>query len=267
MLAAMLAPTQNYKRGRPMRKFDMGEAWQQVAAMFRGNREILITVAGLFFFLPTLIFTLVYPEPPVSVPGETAQQMIDRVMEYYRVCAPGLLLSSLVSIIGNLAIWRLLLAEGGTSLGGALSTSLTLFLSYLAASIISGFAIGLGFLLLIVPGLYLTCRLGLIGPAMTAEKIMNPITAISASWNYTRNNGWVILLFMVILVIVGWIAIIITGAIFGALFALLLPENIANIGNKTVQALLGSGLSLILTLAMTSVYRQLGPYTNKETFA
>lgn len=249
-----------------MRKFDMGEAWQQVAAMFRGNREILITVAGLFFFLPTLIFTLVYPEPPVSVPGETSQQMIDNMMGYYRTVAPGLLLSSLVSIIGNLAIWRLLLAEGGTSLGGALSLSLTLFVSYIAASIISGFAIGLGFILLIVPGLYLACRLGLIGPAMMAEKIMNPVTAITASWNYTRNNGLIILLFFVILVIVGSIAIIIAGAIFGALFALLLPENIANIGNKTIQSLLGSGLSLIMTLAMASVYRQLGPYINKETF-
>lgn len=250
-----------------MRNFDMGEAWQQVAAMFRGNREILVTVAGLFFFLPTLIFSLYYPEPPVSVPGETLQQMLDRVTEYYRVAAPGLVLASLVSMVGNLAIWRLLLAEGGTSLGGALSTALTLFVSYFIASILSGFAIGLGLLLLFVPGLYLICRFGLVGPAMVAEHIMSPIKGLTASWDYTRNNGMMILLFLVIVTIVGVIATIIAGAIFGALFALLLPENIANIGNKTIQALLSSGLSLIFTLAMTSIYRQLGPYKNNETFA
>lgn len=250
-----------------MASFDMGEAWKQVVAMFKGNREILLTVGGLFFFLPTLAFSLYAGLPPEPTPGATPQQFFPMFMEYYRQVAPALFIASIISMIGNLALWRLLLAPGGTSLGGALGTAAALFLSYLAASFLSGIALMIGFLLLIIPGLYLAGRLSLIGPVMAANDVKNPITAIQDSWNYTRNNGWAILGFMIVVGLVGGVAMMISGAIFGALFALILPASVANVANQVVQAFLSAGLSLIMLLVVTSIYRQLGPTKNQETFS
>lgn len=250
-----------------MRSFDMGEAWQQVVAMFKGNREVLITVAGLFFFIPTLIVSLINGDPPQPEAGTAPEVVLSQMLDYFREAAPTLFLSAVASIIGTIAIWRLLLAPGGTSLGSALGVGATLFLSYLVASLLSGLAVGLGFLLLIVPGLYLYARLSLVGPAMAAEKMMNPIAAIQASWEATRNKGWVILAFIIVVALVGVIVMLIAGSVFGGLFALILPENIANMGGKTVDAILSAALSLAIALVVAAIYRQVGPQRQVETFS
>lgn len=249
-----------------MAKFDMGEAWKQVVAMFKGNRDILLAVGGLFLFLPTLAFGLYYGVPPEPAAGASPEQAFTQVFEYYQLVAPGLLVVSVVSMIGNLVIWRLLLAPGGTTLGGAIGTAASLFFSYLAASFLTGIPIMFGLFLLIIPGLYLASRFSLVGPAMAAEQLMNPITAIQASWNYTRNNGWSILGFLIVFGLLCGIGVVIITAIFGAIFALALPQGAANIANQVVQALFSTAFSVTVTLVIASIYRQLGPTKSVETF-
>ncbi len=40
-------------------KFDMGQAWSQAMAMMSANRDLLVIIAGIFIFLPTLAIAVV----------------------------------------------------------------------------------------------------------------------------------------------------------------------------------------------------------------
>ena len=44
------------------RKFDMSRAWNEALAMLSANRETVLIIAGLFFFLPYLGMMLLLPD-------------------------------------------------------------------------------------------------------------------------------------------------------------------------------------------------------------
>ena len=42
-------------------KLDMGRAWSDAIALLRGNQQVILIVAGVFFFLPNLALALLMP--------------------------------------------------------------------------------------------------------------------------------------------------------------------------------------------------------------
>lgn len=84
------------------------------------------------------------------------------------------------------------------------------------AYVLYGLAIVLGFICLIVPGIFLMLRLGAYMNAMV-EKDLGIIESFKYSWNLTRDNGlnlFVVLLFSILVIVAGCIALIV-----GLLFA------------------------------------------------
>ena len=249
-----------------MQRFDMGDAWVQTVAMLKANREILLVVAGFFFFVPSLLWSLMAGDPPQPEQGADITKIAQQWSDYFRPAAPWVFLASLASIVGSLAIWRLMLARGGTSVGNALSVSLALFFSYFIASLLVGVISFIGFLALIIPGLYLSSRYSLTGPYMAATEVKNPINAMAVSWAMTKNSGWWILLYIVIVALVGWIVVTIVGTVFGGLFALTLPEGLANTLSKIVEALFNAAFSTVMIVSYAAIYRQLDPAKQVGTF-
>lgn len=249
-----------------MQRFDMGQAWTQTVAMIQGNRESLLIIGGLFFFVPTLLWTLMAGPMPEPAPEASLTTAIQQYSDYFKEAAPWIVVASLIGIVGSLTIWRLLLARGGTSVGASLQLALLLFIGYVAASVIVGLATTIGFILFIIPGLYLTARLCLTGAYMAATQSKNPVEAIGASWGLTKHTGWWILLFIIILILVGSILMGILQTVFGGIFALTLPENIANILSMTVDALIGAVFSIVMTVSYAAIYRQAAPETAAELF-
>lgn len=249
-----------------MRRFDMGDAWVQTVALIKANREVLVVIAGLFFFVPSLLWSLMAGDPPQPEQGADINRIIQQMTDYLRPAAPWLFLAAIASIIGSLSIWRMLLTRGGTSVGSALGVALALFFSYFVASVLVGVATFVGFMAFIIPGLYLSARFSLTGPHMAATQTKNPIDAMAASWAITRGQAWWLLLFMVIITVVGAILVTIVETVFGGLFALTLPEGLANTLSKIVEALFGAALSTVMVVAYVSIYRQLGPDAQAETF-
>ncbi len=249
-----------------MRDFDMGDAWRQIVAMFQGNRDVLLTLAGLFFFVPNLLLNFMSKEPPQPAEGATLNDMMQQISAYYTDNLPWFAVVFVATGLGALVIWRHLLAPGGTSLGSALSVATALLLSYLGGAILAGFGVAVGLLAFLIPGLYLQARLSLMGPTMAAEHRLNPIDALMKSWSYTRNNGFLILLFSLAVLVIGMIAMMIAQAIFGTLFALILPEPTANIGDQIIRAVLSAAISLVSTLLLAAIYRQLGQTNDGAAF-
>jgi hypothetical protein len=86
----------------------------------------------------------------------------------------------------------------------------------IAAGIVAGIGIVIGFLLLIVPGLFLLTRWALI-PALIVIEKRSPGEAFDRSWQLTRGYGWTILGSLVLT----FLAYLVTQAIFRAIFTAL----------------------------------------------
>lgn len=63
----------------------------------------------------------------------------------------------------------------------------------LVANLLISVVIALGFVLLIVPGIYLACKLAFV-PFLIMDKGMKFSDAFSASWDMTKGHGWTIFL-------------------------------------------------------------------------
>lgn len=128
------------------------------------------------------------------------------------------LISSIISVFFMLGATRigLRIASGHSFDIGMLFSGARWLIKGFIAYFIYMVVVTLGFICLIVPGIFLMVRLGAYMNAMV-ERDMGIIESLKYSWNLTRGNGlnlFVILLFSILVIIAGCIALIV-----GLLFA------------------------------------------------
>lgn len=238
-----------------MPKFDMSAAWEDCLQLMRAHSALTLAIAAVFLFLPTLAFAWFGPIPAEPPKGADLEQIMTLVRENFRQELPGRVVAALVGLVGSVAILRLWLARGSTSVGEALTLALTLFPTMLAAQLLASIALFGGLVLLILPGLYLAGRLALVSPVIADRGTRNPFEALRTSWDLTRNNGWAIFFFILLVTIVIAIAGVIVGSIVMAVVGN--GEGVARIVNGFVEA----GFSAIASFASLAIaaaaYRQL----------
>jgi hypothetical protein len=146
-------------------KFSYTAVWNDVVAMLRANGSLLLAIAGVFFLLPALLTGYLLPQPEQAASGEA---QLARMMEYYTANIGWLLLGNLVNMVGVIAIYLLLFDARGRTVGGAIAGALPILPFYLLMSILVGLAVGVGLVLLVLPGIYLMGRLVAAGPPEVA---------------------------------------------------------------------------------------------------
>lgn len=71
------------------------------------------------------------------------------------------------------------------------------YVNVVIANLVMTLAIGVGFLLLIVPGVILACRL-VLTPYLVMDRKMPAIEAIKESWRLTTGHGWTVFFMMLL---------------------------------------------------------------------
>ncbi|HET6525861.1 hypothetical protein [Sphingopyxis sp.] len=247
-----------------MVKFDMGAAWDDTLQLLKSHTALVGTIAGVFLFLPALAFAWFGPVPIEPPAGADFDQVMATFRESFRQMVPGQLVVALATMIGSVAILRLWLSRTGVSVGEALTFGLMLFPTMLVAQILSGIGIGIGFILLIIPGLYLIGRLALVAPAIADRAIYNPIEAIRTSWDLTRNNGWAVFFFLFLVNLVIVIAALIIGGIVAVIFGS--EPGIGRMLGGFVEAAFGAIGSLVSVAISAAAYRQLAVGGDGDVF-
>ena len=95
----------------------------------------------------------------------------------------------------------------------------TNYLNIVLANLLVVAIVGIGLILLIVPGIVFACRLSFV-PYLVMDKGMDPAAAVEKSWTMTRGHGWRIFgMFLVAipLLIVG-LCLLFVGVFFAALW-------------------------------------------------
>jgi hypothetical protein len=266
------------------RKLDMGFAWTQATGLIGANRDTIGAIAGLFFFLPSLASGLLVPElgnPPQPAPAGADPQaamraMMDQMSAIYAANWPLLLALVVAQFVGSMSLFALLTDRGNPTVGEALRTGLASTPSYLAAQLIAvtGAALAIGIPLGVISALggaavavlavmaalvlivYLMVKLSLAAPVIAIEGDRNPFTALGRSWQLTKGNSLRIVLFIaLLLLVIGIIAVLVTGVLTLVLAAL--GDTVATIGGGIVNALVNALLTVVFLVVTVAIYRQL----------
>lgn len=243
-------------------KFSYSEVWTDVVALARTHGTLIGAVAGVFIFLPALLIGYLLPTPEAA----GFNQMLQRLQEYAGANWHWLLLQSLVAMVGTIAIFRLIFARAGITVGAAIAAAVALLPTYFAASVLSGLAIGIGSLLLIVPGLYLIGRLSPLGAVIVAEEQRNPITALSRTWDLTKGRGWAVLGLVLVVLLAALVVVGVLNALLGVIVILIAGRELGTLLMLIVSTATSTGMTVLSILLYAAIYRRLSPAQSAAAF-
>lgn len=247
-----------------MPKFDMGAAWDDATLLLRSYSALTLTIAAAFLFLPTLAVSWFGPSPIEPAAGADFDQIMRALHENLGQLMVYQLITGLIAAIGGVGILRLWLARTGTSVSEALSFALQMLPTMVAIQILTGLAFGIGFMLLLLPGLYLFGRLALSSPIVADRQVANPIQAIRGSWALTEGNGWRVFFFLFLVGMVILIAALIIGGLIGAVFGT--DSGAGLILSGLVEASFATIGGLVSLAVSAAIYRQLSISDSKDVF-
>jgi Membrane domain of glycerophosphoryl diester phosphodiesterase. len=269
-------------------KFDSNRAWQDAMAFVRANRQVLVPLAGVFFFLPTLLSTVFLNDVQTRMLEAMGKaEIVERIFSentglFLTLGIGGLL----VQCIGYLAAMALLSDNGRPTVGEAIMAALRglptligagllgmagMFALSLGLGVVAGGLLGMAIgpvaasgivvIALIVITFYLAVKLSLVVPVVIIEGVMNPVAAMVRSWRLTQHNSLRIFGFFLLLGI-GYVAIaFVTTIVLVGPVALLAGEGkVLTLFTGVVSGAVGAVASVVLTAVLADTHRQLaGP--------
>lgn len=238
-------------------KFSYSAVWDGTVRIFRGNASLLLAVAGVFLFLPSVIIGYAAPQPTGGSEGLTVDVLIAYMEENWLL----LLLGNLIGFVGNLALLILALDDERPTVGGAIKAAFLLLPLYFLVSLLSGLMVMLGLIALILPGLYLMGRLALVGPVIVAEGRRSPVDILRRAFAVTKGHGWAVVGLILIVVVAFFVISMAVTVVFGSIFLLVDQAG----GGPGVGALLilimdaavGAVFNAVLIVLLASIYLRL----------
>lgn len=259
-------------------KFSMSEAWRDATAMMSANREVLLIVAGLFFFIPGAVLALAsanLQEAMVAEP-ENVQPMLETFLSDWWWL---MIIYFVVTMVGTLAMLALLRDHARPTVGEALRAGLAGLLPAIGATLLLGFGLGLAAilvlgaagvsgspalialatLLVVVGFVYAYVKTSLTAPVIAIDKVYNPLSVIGRSWRLTKGNSLRIFLFYLLLMVVYFVVSMVLGLI-GTVVLVTLGTSAALLVNSTVSGVLGAISAVVFVAVIAAIHRQLsGP--------
>ncbi len=160
-------------------------------AMFRRDADLLLRVAGLFFFLPTyalllLVGPLPMPDDAIADTTMRAQAWMTALDGWVGDYGLGSVGAYAITYLGLAVVFCLFLDPERPPLGQALRRAALRFPRFILAMIVVSIPAGAGMYILLLPGLWLMSRFMLAGPLLFAEAPIGAIASIGRSWRMTR---------------------------------------------------------------------------------
>ena len=259
-------------------KFDMSAAWRDAMVMVSNNREVLLIVAGIFFFLPSAAFGFAVgdlQEAMLADPENAQQVMLSIYADWWWL----ILIVSVATIVGYMALLALLRDTRRPTVGEAIKTGFVGVLPALGVSILTGLAlvaclvviVGIagatgspapGFVLgaaAVVLLIYVAVKLSLVYPVIAIDKLMNPLRVIGRSWQLTKGNSLRLFVFYLLLGVVYLVVATVISAVVGLLTVVLGP-SVSLGANAIIAGIVSAVATVIFVAVLAATHRQLsGP--------
>jgi hypothetical protein len=231
--------------------FDIGRVIQRTMALVGRNFIPFFVLALVLTGIPSLVLQLAMPTDPTAVqqaPG---------------VYITSIIIGALVSIATGVILQGTLtrasvddLSGKGVQLGAAVSNAVALILPLIGLGLLVGLGIAVGFLALVVPGIFLALCWMVASPVMVVEKL-GVIASMQRSMALTQGHRWAILGLIVLFVIAYMIVAAVIGAILGGSMAELANPAGPPLMFLIIMTLVGVVLSVVATVGAAAIYFEL----------
>jgi hypothetical protein len=257
-------------------KLEMNRAWNDALRLLGLSRDVILVVAGVFFFLPYFAFMVMAPNPLAAAAAPaSAEAMVDRLGEFYSHVWRAILLILILQAIGMLGLLALLTDRRRPTVGEALKTGASKALSYIAAYLLLGLALGvlvlvfatlaavsgvaalggLAVLAAFVAWVVLFIRFSLVAPVLVKERMANPLAALGRSWTLTRGNGARLFGFFFLLFITYLVLLMVVSMVLGTILGLL-GDPVAQFGDALLMGLLNASWVTVFLAVLAAVHDQ-----------
>jgi hypothetical protein len=164
------------------------------AMLFGRDRELLLGLAGPFWFLPAFTLALLVPPAPGLPAGvergtPEAAAAIAAFAQWLGAYGGWYLLGAAIGAWGSATLFALYLDRERPALREALARGAGLWPRYMLMNAMVGVMALAGLALWILPGLYVLARFMPAGPALVAERPLSAVAAIGRGFRLTRGFG------------------------------------------------------------------------------
>ncbi|MBB3859838.1 hypothetical protein GGQ88_001099 [Novosphingobium hassiacum] len=262
-----------------MPRLDSSLAWKTATRLVSNNREVLMAIAGVFFLLPGLAFSVFVPEPQMA-PGTPPREMMEIMAEAWTSSLPLLIVVTLLQMAGTIATLIVMTDPERPTVGQAIRRGFAALGPYVLAQIMVGVALGTTFLLLVslatlsqvqaiaaivilavfVGMVWCSLRLALVAPVLAIEAERNPVAALRRSWTLTRGNSGRLLGFFVLAGLLFAVIYGLTMMLVGVVLVLMTGGSVQHVLTAAVSSAITSGALVYFIAILAAVYTQLaGP--------
>jgi hypothetical protein len=214
-------------------EMSLGEILDQSIKLMKNNFLFVLKIAS-FLYIPTVLIQMIIIL--ILIPDLSGEVTEEAMQEFYRVqnivlginAIIGLLLIFVVTPITNGAIISGIAKkylEDETSAGESLAHAVRRLAALLGTSIMKGILVFLGFVLLIIPGIYLMFRWWFSSHVVMIEN-MSGSEALKKSAAIIKGNMGKAFMLGLLLGIIGWLAQLIPGLIPGRWAAMLVQVGL-----------------------------------------
>lgn len=216
-------------------RIDVGRIIERVFGIYRDQAAVLLPAAAVVFLIEGIVGAVLVEIDPALVLAAIAVQIVMSTLYTGMV----------VNLVGDVQDGR-----RDQSVEQLFRSITPVVLPLIGAGILAGLGIAVGFLLLIVPGLFLITIWAVIAPVIVLER-SGALSAFGRSRGLVRGNGWsvfaVIVLFFLILLVIGFLFGALGAAAGGAGRAIL--DFVASVLTAPLVALAASVLYFQLRAA------------------
>ncbi|WP_432815148.1 hypothetical protein [Sphingorhabdus sp.] len=242
------------------KKLDYRAVWTDARALLAAHKEAIAAIAGFFIFMSAWISAFLVPPLIFENLGNSNQAVVE-ISRYFEANWRVLVPTMLVTIYGSLSLYVLMSGRRLEKVGDALGIAAALFLPYLLASLLVGWATLAGFFLLIIPGLYLSGRFAILPAVVTQDAGDGINKSIIRTWRVTSNCGWTILFLMLFVAVIVRIFAGVADAAIVAICQSIAGEDGVPIVESAVKALFVALEAVAFILMLVAVNRQLSAQT------
>ncbi len=266
-------------------KFDSNLAWKQASAAISANREVVLALAGVFFLVPGLATSLLFPAPQPTA-GMDSKEAAAVIADYYSTILPYLLPLVLFQAAGTLALLTLMTDRSRPTVGEAIRSGAKGVFAYVLAQVLLGVAVGLiggavlaigtatGIGALTVVGLagvgllviYAAIKTSLVGPVVAVEGERNPVAALKRSWLLTSSNSLRIGVFYLLVGLAFLVVTSVIVAVAGIIAALIGGAHAGEIAGAVISSALNAVMALYFVAIVAATHRQLAGPSSSDVF-
>lgn len=131
-----------------MPRLDSSLAWKTATRLVATNRDVLMAIAGVFFLLPGLAFSVFVPEPQMA-PGTPPGEMMEIMAEAWTSSLPLLVVVTLLQMAGTVTVLIVMTDPARPTVAQSIRRGFMALVPYVLAQVMVGGALGMGFLVLV----------------------------------------------------------------------------------------------------------------------